>query len=246
MIEVLVAASLVGGGLTIDPATTPPGDFYVAGDLGLQEGRLEVDDEWYGGSYDLSPDWSAHLRTGYRINEAWRVEVEAAQRVSDIGEVCFARLSCLSSVDYLGRDLGDFERTSLHLNVLYDLPFSHHALRPFVGAGIGATRVSMEWGSLYGSGDDLAWSGQLIAGAAVAVTPRLSLDVTYRYVRLVDVKTYGNPAGAAAQCGLPPPPCPPPPPPPDGINVGRGPSGPTFGDDHILSVGLRYAFGRAD
>jgi opacity protein-like surface antigen len=84
-----------------------------------------------------------------------------------------------------------------------------------------------------------------MAGGALAITPRLSVDLTYRYVRVLDVETYGV-YGAPIPCPPPPPYCPPPPPPPDGINVGSGPSGPTFGEDHILTVGLRYAFGRPD
>jgi OOP family OmpA-OmpF porin len=148
MSGVLVAAALVASGMTIDPATPQPTGFYIAGDVGLQDGRLAVDEGYLDGSYDLSEDWSAHLRVGYRISDTWRVEAEAAQRTADIGEVCFAWLSCLSSEDYLGRDLGDFERTSLHLNVLYDLSLADWALRPFVGAGVGATQVAMSPGSL--------------------------------------------------------------------------------------------------
>lgn len=237
-VGVLYIAAFIADGPPAVATDAAPAGFYVAGDIGIQDGRLETE----AGFYELSDDGSVHLRAGYRVHEDWRIEVEASQRASDFRQVCW--VTCFSADDFLGKDLGDFERTSLHLNLLYDLPFVELAARPFIGVGVGATRVSVERGSLNANGDDLAWSGQLVAGAAWAVTPRLSLDLTYRYVRVADVKVYGT-YGAPVPCALAPPACPPPPPPPDGINVGWGPAGETFGEDHVISIGVRYALGRA-
>ncbi|MGA9657909.1 MAG: OmpA family protein [Asticcacaulis sp.] len=205
--------------------------------------------------YDVSTDddWAGFARLGYRYNPNWRVEFEGGYRPGDIqSAVGFPRTyttetglkdTALCTVgvtrgasDPCGGPSGSFEQTTVMVNLYYDfLPESQ--FHPFVGAGIGldsikakmfgqlSTNPSGLLSNLSMVGKDTVPAYQLLAGMAWALSDRLSLDVTYRYLD----------AGKAS------------------FNAGIDPAG-TFAQpekfsgkfsDQTVTVGLRWAFGEA-
>ena len=84
---------------------------------------------------------------------------------------------------------------ALMVNAYYD--FSNSApIRPYVGAGIGAARLSLDDVSVV-NGNTVTFAGneqwnfawQLMAGVGIPLTERMMLDVGYRYVNLGDIGT---------------------------------------------------------
>jgi len=203
--------------------------------------------------YDVATDddWAGFARLGYRYSPNWRVEFEGGYRPGDISSaVGFPRTYpgsaalvdtaiCTTGVirsagDPCGSPKGSFEQTTVMVNLYYDiLPESQ--FHPFVGAGFGLDSVKAKMlGQLSTSpagtvsdlsmvGKDTVGAYQLLAGVAWALSDRLSLDVTYRYLD----------AGKAK------------------FNAGIEPNGgwedpDTFTgkfSDQTLTVGLRWAFG---
>jgi opacity protein-like surface antigen len=135
---------------------------------------------------------------------------------------------------------------SVMLNGYYDLPLKSAAFRPFVGAGVGLMRTSIAFGGkLRGIGsDDIADYApgysipddrfgatndgstdpavQLLGGASFKLSPRVSVDLTYRYLKAFNLGwTFANPETLTP-------------------NIGK------FESDleaHSVALGLRWAFG---
>ncbi|HTN40834.1 MAG TPA: OmpA family protein [Asticcacaulis sp.] len=203
--------------------------------------------------YDVGTDndWAGFARLGYRYSPNWRVEFEGGYRPGEISSATgFPRTYpsetgltdtalCTRGViraagDACGSPEGSFQQTTAMVNVYYDI-MPESQFHPFVGAGFGLDSVKAKMiGQLSTSPDagvaDLSMVGkdtvaayQLLAGVAWALSDRLSLDVTYRYLDAGKAKFNTNlaPAGSWQQ--------------PDGF-TGK------FGDQ-TLTVGLRWAFG---
>ncbi len=89
------------------------------------------------------------------------------------------------------------ENNSIMLNVYYDID-TGTKFTPYVGAGIGASRLkaSLKYNDLDGafngskSKTNFAW--QIGAGVSYAMTDNLALDAGYRYTDAGEVKWYNN------------------------------------------------------
>ncbi|HVY03214.1 MAG TPA: outer membrane beta-barrel protein, partial [Caulobacterales bacterium] len=160
---------------------------------------------------DHKDDVMGSIGIGYAFANGWRFEGE------------FAGRSNREEID--GFDVGDTHAWSVMLNGYYD--FNKNGwFQPYLGAGIGAGRVSVDSFGFTGASTRFAYQG--MAGVAFPVSPQLSVDVGYRYFRVNDLKYTAFEEGPftakadydhqAVTAGLrwqfAPPPAPPPPPPP--------------------------------
>ncbi len=176
--------------------------WYVAADLGEHQSstqRLEVRDvsvqspglPLNAPAYSLKADKdaAAFLRTGYRLSSNWRAEIEYGHRPADVRHGIVDRSD---EIVPAGGKRGSQRLQTLMLNVIYDLaPGSR--LHPFVGAGVGAVEIKTNVVGVYGAPGSIdtytvrsrrtGAGAQLLAGVTWAVTPRLDLDLTYRFLQ---------------------------------------------------------------
>ncbi|WP_415500692.1 outer membrane protein, partial [Asticcacaulis taihuensis] len=204
---------------------------------------VATDDDWAGFArlgYRYSPNWRVEFEGGYRPGDI--SSAVGFPRTYPGSAALVDTAICTTGViraagDPCGSPKGSFEQTTVMVNLYYDfLPESQ--FHPFVGAGVGLDSVKAKMlGQLSTSpsgpgggvsdlsmvGKDTVGAYQLLAGVAWALSDRLSLDVTYRYLD----------AGKAK------------------FNAGIEPNGgwqdpETFTgkfSDQTLTVGLRWAFG---
>ncbi|NLE25303.1 MAG: porin family protein [Clostridiaceae bacterium] len=72
---------------------------------------------------------------------------------------------------------GDFSAHNFMANLLFRYP--HEKIHPFIGAGIGFSKGTVEIGSW--DEDDTAFAWQLVAGVNFELAPQISLDLAYKY-----------------------------------------------------------------
>lgn len=138
-------------------------------------------------------DHSLFLRGGYQFTPHWRAELEVGDRASKIKRDAAADRTDNSGVN----SRSHMNLSSTMLNVIYDIA-PQGKIHPFVGLGGGAVRVKTSYASTFAEPDNGdfynmqtlyhihqaktygAWQG--LAGLTWALTDRLSLDVTYRYL----------------------------------------------------------------
>lgn len=111
------------------------------------------------------PGWAAFGAVGTSIGENLRVEAEVGHRVSGLG------------------DRGDITNTTVMLNGRFDVPLSD-AMALSLGGGIGVDWVQTELSqpNPFSTDSDTVFAYQLIAGASYALSDRLDLTLTYRYL----------------------------------------------------------------
>ncbi|MGE3302265.1 MAG: OmpA family protein [Hyphomonadaceae bacterium] len=179
------------------------------------------------GDNNFDSDWSQHLGVGYSLSGGFRLEGELSHRYNALE----------TGTTVAG---GGAHAWAAMFNAFYDFN-SAGTIQPYLGLGVGVARIIGD-AHTPGSGqimdDDvggLAYQG--LAGVGFAVSPRLTVDVGYRYFTSPDHNYYGSsttplalPANYNADytthtgtIGLrwsfaappppPPPPAPPPPPP---------------------------------
>ncbi|MFZ0268102.1 outer membrane protein, partial [Caulobacter sp.] len=197
----------------------------------------------YHWTWGTDDDWAGFVRLGYQFTPNWRAELEGGYRPGDLAGVrgnpvrdrqpvglCTPGVTRNAAAQTCGGPSGSIDTWSLFANLLYD--FAPDAwINPYLGAGIGATRLDItalgQFSNAYtGAGqnltvddDDMSMAYQVLAGAAIKATDKLKVDVTYRYL-----------FGAEHQWN----------------STGSGSLQPGYfkGDykDQSLTVGLRYSF----
>jgi len=181
-----------------------PGHWYASAGVGWNHAAnvkfnemLDESPGETGATIDLdfgAPVWSASL--GLALNNAWRVELEAAYRHNDTEILFFAN----SGREVHPDPVDEVEATSLLVNLLRDFELGT-ALQPYVGVGLGVARLDYRVGETALDGsviqrprrpiiDDRATSlaFQLIAGFTMPLSRRLDLAADYRYWRAPSVK----------------------------------------------------------
>jgi outer membrane protein OmpA-like peptidoglycan-associated protein len=183
-------------------------------------------------SISFDTGWAVLATVGYGFDSNWRIELEAGYRENDLDTLTLPAFAFLGPFNG-----GDVNEITLMANVLYDIPLTER-LDLTLGLGAGADRAEFQtpafWG---GNDDDWNFAFQAIAGLSYAVTDRLDITLTYRYLNVSepDFNVPGGPISAVAEhwqfedlekhtvtIGLrydlyedaPPPPPPAPPPPP--------------------------------
>lgn len=188
------------------------GGWYLRGDIGMTNQRVK-------NFYDPSvPDVTVvdknfeagmlfGLGVGYRFNNWLRVDVTGEYR----GETGFHGLDIWAGDDGFNNYSGKKSEWLALANVYFDLG-TWHGVTPFVGAGLGFSRVTIHSFKDAGIGADdpvptLAYAGAnsvwnfawaVHAGLAYQVTPNFTVELAYRYTHLGngrtgDAFTYDNP-----------------------------------------------------
>ena len=114
-----------------------------------------------GGEIEYDAGGAVNVSLGYGLNNNFRAEAELGYKAAD--------------VKY---DSTDANITSYMLNGYYDFKSGGPAT-PFVGFGLGIVSAELEDGAYSVDDDQLGY--QLSVGAAIKVTPRVDLDLMYRY-----------------------------------------------------------------
>jgi len=191
-ITTAVAALAVAGAAAAQTVGSPPAPArgqYIAVSGGLI-GKTDYD-------YGFANGWSvdADVKSGAQGAIAWGSSIGANWR----GEIALGYRSqkvdsaLTSNVGVFGASDGKVKALSVDLNGYYDFPVSG-PVKPYLGAGIGVAQVKIDDGLLDDKGDALTL--QAMAGASVAVSPRISLfaEGRYQYTGSIKVKTT-SPAG---------------------------------------------------
>ncbi|MEI7572446.1 MAG: outer membrane beta-barrel protein, partial [Phenylobacterium sp.] len=168
--------------------------------------------------YQVSSHWRVELEGGYRPGKVDSVRGGASNAILGL---CAPGVVRTTAAPNCGSPNGDLTSITGMGNVLYDfLPDS--VLNPFIGAGVGinnvkadtivgqfstitpvgpaATAANPAWQNLTIDDSDTAFAWQGIAGVAWAVTDRLDVDLTYRYLSGSDV-TFASKGTNALQPG---------------------------------------------
>ncbi|WP_210496802.1 outer membrane protein [Microvirga antarctica] len=118
---------------------------------------------------------------GYQVSPWFRTDVTVDHRF----EAAFkgTRLSALGTVAH---DRYEADSTTLLLNGYIDLPL-WSGITPYLGAGIGISRISFSTSERFiggrGSQADTVLAWALMGGVAFDITTQLKIDLGYRYTR---------------------------------------------------------------
>jgi len=175
---------------------------------------------------DIEPDFNRRSSysavVGYRISDAWSIEGEYAYRNNKTNHVTTA-----SFADW------DFDTVGLRSNsVMANARYTFAGLgplRPYVGAGVGASQFRMKWSRVSPGGgtlgsisdDNWAFAYQALVGMELELAKRWMLSAQYQYFRVdnPDVSTNRRLTAISTQTWE--------------VNDYKA---------QTLSVGLRYAF----
>ena len=231
---VAVAAVAMSAGA----ASADPLGWYGAIDAGWHKAD-DVSARANGGSgpeyeFELTDDWAAFGRLGYRFDQNWRVELEGGYRPADIETVIgdpavIPNGICQpSAVGACTGPDGEMSAATLMVNTIYDFGDDSWGIRPFLGIGAGVARIDTEFTGTQGGrrtvgirADDSSTklAAQALAGVSFALGERLDVDLTYRYM-MADFEF-------------------------DSVSTAAPDFGAYEGEyrDHSVTLGLRYAFG---
>jgi OOP family OmpA-OmpF porin len=158
--------------------------------IGLEGGGTWVSDEegFFGinsapavlpETIEFDTGWAVLATVGYAFESNWRVEFEAGYRQNDIESIAIFPFPA----PFTGDEINEI---TLMANVLYDIPLTDR-LSLALGLGAGVDRAEFSPGPFWG-GDDDDWNFafQAIAGLNYAITNRLDLTLTYRYLNVGD------------------------------------------------------------
>ena len=224
--------------------------YHWQGDFVLESEGLAPDGDPYAFDFATDPSWAGFVRLGYRFNPNWRVELEGGYRPGDLTSAVSpdARTPptsvalCTPGVirgptTPCGGPEGSVDQWSLMGNLIWDMGDDDWRLRPFVGVGAGFNRVSVDSlgqfstspagpspANLQIDDEDTGFAWQVLGGFAWALSDRLNLDLTARYMKTSDVSFESISTSSAT--GFVP--------------------GSFEGDfeDSSVSIGLRWAFGQ--
>ena len=230
------------------------------GGIHTTSSALASDGQPFGYKWSRDDDWTGFARLGYQVAPHWRVELEGGYRPGDLHSVrgasdraqptglCSPGVIRTAAAPTCGKPGGSQDEYSVLGNLIYDiLPDSR--IDPFIGVGVGVsylkTKVNGQFSGIPAGGgaaiqnlradsDDTSFAYGGLAGVSYHVTHRLSVDVTYHYLRTADQRWTTTGDGAiqpgtfrgkyedqTATVGLrwnfgpeAAPPAPPPPPPP--------------------------------
>ncbi|GLU28691.1 MULTISPECIES: outer membrane protein [Brucella] len=225
--EVVVAPPAVGG-------------WYLRGDIGYSWNRFKradyatIDDCATCGSGgptfgsntlhgDLKGSFLIGGGVGYQVTDYFRTDVtlDYMTRSKFNGNTFGA--NCGGDIDCASDERGHYSALSLLANAYVDLG-NFGGVTPYVGAGIGGTRVKwadlndVRYGNMQEGASDWRFTYALMAGASVDLTQSLKLDAGYRFRHINGGKMFEGNQWVG-----------------DGYDKGM--------NIHDVRVGLRYMFG---
>ena len=154
--------------------------WYVKSGLGYANQIKNYNEVNFGASeWNFDDGLNMSLSAGYAALY-WALEGEFAFRIMHIDHKTLKSSS--SKLNYEG----DQTQAALMLNG-YLFPFPEWIISPYVGGGLGATRIS--WNEIKVSGSsssgiddyDTVFTYQFIIGASYDITPKMTLEADYRY-----------------------------------------------------------------
>lgn len=159
-------------------------DLYLSGHVGGSRASDTTIDSVTGADHKLSHDlgFDLGLATGYGL-PFFRVEAELNSRNGDVHRI-----------DGENSRSGDVTAYSAMANLYFDIE-NPSPVTPYLGVGAGVLRLSID--SLrsdsvaIGDESDTTEAWQLMAGVAVKIAPKTSLDLTYRYLDCNDLSWAG-------------------------------------------------------
>ena len=163
------------------------GGAYISGNAGISvPNDADVTDSTAPGvTLDLQSDngLALGLAAGYGFANNTRLEAELAYQKNDLDKAAWRGNE---------RNLtGDTSSTALLINGYYDF-VNKSPMTPFISAGAGLARVDINDMNVVGSGipntneDDTVFAYQIGAGVGFAVSPKVNLDLKYRYLGTSD------------------------------------------------------------
>ncbi|MFJ6328082.1 MULTISPECIES: outer membrane protein [unclassified Rhizobium] len=207
--------------------------WYVRGDVGYavnaSRGDMKVRSydpaggDYQSGSFDsnrFGGDFSGGLGIGYQFNDLFRADVTGDIFSGDFNGRLSSAMSCSGGAVGTGcstKARSSFTAGSLMVNGYVDLG-TVAGFTPYLGAGLGATRVS--WGSVnaigscvdgtsscggaapvstrYPGDSDWRLTYALMAGVAYEVTPNIKVDLGYRFSHIAGGDMFGYSAADSA------------------------------------------------
>ncbi|HWU14664.1 MAG TPA: outer membrane beta-barrel protein, partial [Caulobacter sp.] len=173
--------------------TAPTSGQYISFSGGLI-GKTDYDYGFANGwsvDGDVKSGAQGAVAWGSSIGANWRGEIALGYRSQKVDSTLTSNVGAFTATD------GKVKTLSLDLNGYYDFPVSG-PMKPYLGAGFGVAQVKIDDGLLDDKGDALTL--QAMAGASVAVSPRISLfaEGRYQYTGSIKVKTT-SPSGERNQ-----------------------------------------------
>lgn len=207
----------IGAGLT-----------YMAPDLDFKSTAPAFSSGFHS-DLDYKNGIGVYTALGYAYGNAWRGELEFSYRANDVRQLAGDGLGFNGWPE--GTLEGEVKSYSFMANLIRDFDFGSNVVKPYLGAGIGFSRVKAEMSGLNPvaipglttmaiDDGDIAFAYQGIAGLAFSLAENLVLDVSYRYFATHNTDFVGT-VGAASS---------------------------TFSTDyrsHNVFAGLRWNFGSA-
>lgn len=202
-ITTAAAALAMAGAASAQTAGTPPAPAAAPAAptsgqyISISGGLIGKTDYDYGFANGWSVDGDVKsgaqgaVAWGSSIGANWRGEIALGYRSQKVDSTLTSNVGVFTATD------GKVKALSLDLNGYYDFPVSG-PVKPYLGAGVGVAQVKIDDGLLDDKGDALTL--QAMAGASVAVSPRISLfaEGRYQYTGSIKVKTT-SPSGERNQ-----------------------------------------------
>ena len=169
---------------TVTVLTTPMSSmanndsFYLKANIGIGM-NLDGDADNISGTTDSAKitydaGFIGSLAAGYDFANPLRMELELIRQKSDLEIFSYNNV-------YGNLNEGDLKKHSLMVNAFYDVD-TGSAWTPFVGVGLGWSRVDIDAPGFNGSdSDDDVFAYQFIGGVAYAISEQWSVDAQYRF-----------------------------------------------------------------
>lgn len=207
LVAIIIAAGLPGAAVAGDAdvmvdlpelpmiASAGGSDWYLRGDLGYAVADGDAGADWYDSRID--GDWLVGIGIGYRLNDLLRADVSIE---ASAGELDGRARHAACAAGGCAVETAEFGSTAILLNGYVDLG-TISGLTPYVGAGLGATRI--DYGAVTARAPGCAggacgghagvrrdgaaswrWSFGLAAGVSYAINDHFEADLGYRFVSI--------------------------------------------------------------
>ena len=161
--------------------------FYLKGNLGLGMAMdTDIDNmPNAAGTAKMTYDtgFVGSLAAGYDFASPMRIEVEFMRQKNDLDRLSYDNV-------YGNFDEGDLTTKSFLFNGFYDID-TGSPWTPFVGAGIGWSKLDLDTPAFDVSDNDDVFTYQFIGGVAYAFNEQWSVDAQYRFVGTSDATIDG-------------------------------------------------------
>ncbi len=161
--------------------------FYIKGSVGLGMAMdTDIDNmPNAAGNAKMTYDTGilASLAAGYDFANPMRLEIEFMRQKNDLDRLSYDNL-------YGNFTEGDLTTKSFMFNGYYDIS-TGSAWTPFVGAGIGFSKLDLDTPGLDFSDNDNVFTYQFIGGVAYAFNEQWSVDAEYRFIGTGDATIDG-------------------------------------------------------